>query len=111
MILEPTPEQRAVARSAENFAREIVAPQAAAIDESGDYPRDVMRAAGERGLMGLALPTVWGGRGLDYVSYVLAIEELARASAEPRLTDECRHGLAAFFDKQPAPWSPGERPA
>ncbi len=32
--------------------------------------------------------------------------ELARASAEPRLTDECRHGLAAFFDKKPAPWAP-----
>jgi methylglutaconyl-CoA hydratase len=39
------------------------------------------------------------------------VEELARASAEPRLTDECRHGLTAFFDKKPAPWIPGERPA
>jgi alkylation response protein AidB-like acyl-CoA dehydrogenase len=95
MILEPTPEQRAVARSAENFAREIVAPQAAAIDESGDYPRDVMRAAGERGLMGLALPTVWGGRGLDYVSYVLAIEELARASATVAASLVVHHSLVA----------------
>lgn len=34
----------------------------------------------------------------------IATDELARASAEPRLTDECRHGLAAFFDKRPAPW-------
>ena len=33
-------------------------------------------------------------------------EELARGSAEPRLTEECRHGLAAFFDKKPAPWAP-----
>jgi methylglutaconyl-CoA hydratase len=32
------------------------------------------------------------------------MEELAKASAEPRLTDECRHGLTAFFDKKPAPW-------
>jgi methylglutaconyl-CoA hydratase len=37
----------------------------------------------------------------------VSVEELARASAEPRLTDECRHGLAAFFDKKPAPWAPG----
>ncbi len=36
----------------------------------------------------------------------VAVDELAKASAEPRLTDECRGGLAAFFDKQPAPWSP-----
>ena len=32
------------------------------------------------------------------------VEELAKASAEPRLTDECRGGLAAFFEKKPAPW-------
>jgi methylglutaconyl-CoA hydratase len=37
----------------------------------------------------------------------MSVEELARGSAEPRLTDECRHGLTAFFDKKPAPWSPG----
>lgn len=36
----------------------------------------------------------------------VSVEELARASAEPRLTDECRGGLAAFFDKRPAPWAP-----
>jgi methylglutaconyl-CoA hydratase len=35
----------------------------------------------------------------------MSVEELARGSAEPRLTDECRDGLAAFFEKQPAPWS------
>jgi methylglutaconyl-CoA hydratase len=36
----------------------------------------------------------------------MSVEELARGSAEPRLTDECRHGLTAFFDKKPAPWAP-----
>jgi methylglutaconyl-CoA hydratase len=34
----------------------------------------------------------------------LPVDELAKASAAPRLTDECRHGLTAFFDKRPAPW-------
>lgn len=36
-----------------------------------------------------------------------SVEETAKASAEPRLTPECREGLQAFFDKRPAPWSPG----
>jgi methylglutaconyl-CoA hydratase len=36
----------------------------------------------------------------------MSVEELARASAEPRLTEECRSGLAAFFDKRPVPWAP-----
>lgn len=36
----------------------------------------------------------------------VAVDELAAASAAPRLTDECRAGLTAFFDKKPAPWAP-----
>jgi methylglutaconyl-CoA hydratase len=36
----------------------------------------------------------------------LSVEELAQASAEPRLTEEARGGIAAFFDKKPAPWVP-----
>jgi methylglutaconyl-CoA hydratase len=36
----------------------------------------------------------------------LSVEELAKASAEPRLTEEARQGIAAFFDKKPVPWSP-----
>jgi methylglutaconyl-CoA hydratase len=37
----------------------------------------------------------------------VAVNELARASAEPRLTNECRQGLTAFFDKKTAPWAIG----
>lgn len=37
----------------------------------------------------------------------LSVEEGAKASAAPRLGDECREGLAAFFDKRPAPWATG----
>src|SRR4029450_1655983 len=69
MFLELTPEQEAFKRTAEAFARDVVAPRAAAIDQSGDYPLDVIRAAGTR------------GAGRDYVSYALAIEAIARASA------------------------------
>jgi enoyl-CoA hydratase/carnithine racemase len=37
----------------------------------------------------------------------LSVEEAARASAAPRLTEECRQGLEAFFAKRPVPWAPG----
>ena len=37
----------------------------------------------------------------------LSLEEAAQASAAPRLTEECRQGLEAFFNKRPAPWAPG----
>src|SRR6202035_2704956 len=81
MHLELTPEQLAFRLSVDEFAREVVAPRATAIDETGQFPLDVMRAAGARGLFGVTIPKVWGGAGLDYVSYALAIEAVARVSA------------------------------
>jgi butyryl-CoA dehydrogenase len=81
MILDLTPEQKAFKQSIEQFAREVVAPRAAEIDESGEFPLDVMRAAAGRGLLGVAVSKAWGGLGLDYLSYALAIEAIARASA------------------------------
>src|SRR5256885_3029345 len=81
MILELTREQQTFRESVEQFAREVVAPRAAAIDESGEFPADVMRAAAGRGLLGITVPKAWGGAGRDYVSCALAIEAIARASA------------------------------
>jgi len=81
MVLELTEEQRAFKESIERFARETVAPQAARIDESGEFPIDLIRASVPHGLAGVTIPTAWGGAGRDYVRYVLAIEAVARASA------------------------------
>ena len=81
MILDLTPEQRSFKESIERFAREAVAPRAAKIDESGEFPIDLIRASVPHGLPGVTIPAAWGGAGRDYVSYALAIEAVARASA------------------------------
>lgn len=81
MILDLSPEQLAFRRSVEDFARDVVSPRAAQIDESGAFPLDLIRAAGGRGLLGVTIPKANGGLGLDYLSYALAIEAVARASA------------------------------
>ncbi len=81
MILELTPEQRAFKEQIEQFATEIVAPRAALIDKTGEYPSDVVHAAAGAGLCGVTLPKAWGGLGRDYVSYALAVEAIAKASA------------------------------
>lgn len=81
MILELTPEQEAFKQSIERFTREVVAGRAAAIDKSGEFPLDVLRAAAREGLLGVTIPKAWGGAGRDYVSYALAIEAIARVSA------------------------------
>ena len=81
MILDLTPEQRSFRASIERFAREAIAPHAARIDQSGEFPSDLIRASVAHGLLGVTIPTMWGGTGRDYVSYALAIEAVARASA------------------------------
>jgi len=95
MILELTPEQESFKRSIEEFAREVVAPRAAAIDESGAFPADVLRAAAGRGLLGVTIPTAWDGAGRDYVSYALAIEAIARASATVAVALSVTNSLVA----------------
>jgi alkylation response protein AidB-like acyl-CoA dehydrogenase len=81
MILELTAEQLAFKESADRFARDAVAPRAAGIDQSGEFPTDVIRAAADAGLCGITIAKSWGGAGRDYVSYALAIEAIAKASA------------------------------
>src|SRR5216684_826609 len=81
MFLELTPEQQTFKESIDRFAREVVAPRAAAIDESGTFPGDLIRPAAEVGLLGVTIPHAWGGAGRDYLSYALAIESIGKASA------------------------------
>jgi len=95
MILELTPDQIAFRQTVEAFARDVVAPRAAAIDETGEFPRDVLRAAASRGLCGVALPKPWGGAGRDYVSYALGIEAIARASATVAVSLSVTNSLVA----------------
>jgi alkylation response protein AidB-like acyl-CoA dehydrogenase len=72
-----TPEQELIRESVREFARERLAPFAAAWDRDATFPRDALRAMGELGLMGVCVPERWGGAGLDHVSLALALEEIA----------------------------------
>src|ERR1700722_18606296 len=95
MILELTPEQESFKQTAEKFAREIVAQRAAGIDKSGEFPSDVLHAAAAHGLLGVTIPKAWGGAGLDYVSYALAIEAIAHASATVAVSLSVTNSLVA----------------
>ena len=81
MILELTDQQKSFQQRIAGFSAERVAPQAAAIDEEGTFPRALVNEAAGLGLMGVTIGTEWGGAGLDYVSYIVGIEALARGSA------------------------------
>jgi len=81
MNLDLTEEQELLQASVREFAEEVVRPRAAAIDQSGEFPRDTFAKAGELGLAGVAVPTEWGGSGMDTVSYAIVIEEISRVCA------------------------------
>ncbi|HET6947024.1 MAG TPA: acyl-CoA dehydrogenase family protein, partial [bacterium] len=74
-------EHRVVQAAAADFAAREILPSAAALDHTGEFPREVIGKAAEAGLLGMTIPEAYGGSGLDAVSYVIAQEELARASA------------------------------
>jgi butyryl-CoA dehydrogenase len=79
--LDLTPAQEAFREECEAFARERIEPHAADIDDTGRFPIAIVRDAASRRLLGMTIPAADGGRGLDQVSAVLAIEAVARASA------------------------------
>ena len=81
MILELTPAQVSFRRSVDDFVDRYVTPEASAIDESGVFPRELVRQAAGFGLTGVTIAPAWGGSGRDYIDYALAIESVARGSA------------------------------
>lgn len=81
MNFEPTAVHRAFEARARTFAMERVAPLAASIDADARFPHALVREAGAIGLMGITIPGEWGGAGEDYLSYALALEAVAHASA------------------------------
>jgi isovaleryl-CoA dehydrogenase len=63
------------------FAAEKIAPRAAGIDTSNQFPRDLWPQLGDLGLLGITVGDQYGGSGLGYLAHVVAMEEISRASA------------------------------
>ncbi len=81
-----TEEQLALQEMVRDFANREVKPLAAEIDEKETYPRETYTKMGELGLMGLPWPEDYGGAGGDYLSYILAVEEISRVCGSTGLS-------------------------
>lgn len=80
-----SPEQEMLRRMVREVAERYVAPRAAEIDRTDQYPYDLLQVFIDHGLMGLGVPERYGGAGAGVLGACLAVEEIARASASASL--------------------------
>ncbi len=100
-----TEEQIMIQTMARDFAREVVLPGAAERDRTREFPADILLQMGELGFMGMMVPPQYGGAGVDTVSYVLALSEIAYACASTAVVMSvhnsiCCESLVNFGDQE-----------
>jgi alkylation response protein AidB-like acyl-CoA dehydrogenase len=80
MDFSPTTEQRQIGEMVAEFVDEEVVPRAAEIDETDEFPADLIDEMAKLDLLGMPIPEEYGGAGLDYHAYAMALEEISRGS-------------------------------
>ncbi len=78
MDYELSDAHKLIRETARRIAREKVAPRAAEMDETGEYPHDIFQVFAEAGLLGLTIPEAYGGSGAGFLALALAVEEVAK---------------------------------
>jgi butyryl-CoA dehydrogenase len=81
-----TEEHVALKARVRDFAEQSIVPVATDLDERGEFPWENAKAMGEMGLLGVPVPKRLGGLGLDYLSYIVVVEELAKYDASHAIT-------------------------
>jgi alkylation response protein AidB-like acyl-CoA dehydrogenase len=104
--------QLLVQKTARDYATRVVAPQAAEIDATEAFPREVLRGLADLGLMAINTPPELGGAGAGVVAYALAMQEIARACASTAVmmsvTNMVGEAIARFgTDAQKEQYCPG----
>lgn len=91
-----TEEQQMVRDMARKFAETEIKPKAAELDEKHEHPAEIVKQLGELKMMGIAVPEEYGGGGMDYVSYVLALIEISKACASTGVIMSVNNSLYCF---------------
>jgi alkylation response protein AidB-like acyl-CoA dehydrogenase len=90
-----TDEQNQLKKSIRAFAEREILPHVMKWDEECHFPADVIKDLGKMGVMGMIFPAEYGGAGLGYVEYVIAIEELSRVDGSVGITVAAHNSLCA----------------
>jgi len=76
----------AIRDTVQSFSADEIAPRAAEIDQTNEFPADLWRKMGDLGILGVTAPEEFGGADLGYTAHVIAVEEVSRASASVGLS-------------------------
>jgi butyryl-CoA dehydrogenase len=93
MDFELSGEHRLLQQSVRDFVAREVAPRAGHLDESGEFPWEVLRAMARLGFMGLNIPEAYGGAGADHLSAAILLEEIGRGCGSTGLIVAAHLGL------------------
>lgn len=90
-----TDELRLLRKTVRKFAEAEIAPRARELDEREEFSLELTRQMGELGLFGTVVAAEYGGQGMDYLSYIVAVEELARIDGSQAATIAAHNSLGA----------------
>jgi butyryl-CoA dehydrogenase len=88
-----TSDHHALRERVRRFGQDFIAPVARQLDESAEFPWENAKLMAEMGLFGVSVPRDLGGMGLDYLSYIVVVEELAKVDASHAITVSAHTGL------------------
>jgi alkylation response protein AidB-like acyl-CoA dehydrogenase len=86
----------AVQQAARDFAENEIAPTAVERDKTGEFPHEIVQKIGELGFMGMMVSPDWGGSGMDCISYVIALEEIAKVDASVAVVMSVNNSLVCW---------------
>ncbi|MBN1280053.1 MAG: acyl-CoA dehydrogenase [Candidatus Thermoplasmatota archaeon] len=96
MKLELNEQQKMIRNMVREFAEKEIAPIAAELDKKGEYPTKTLEKMAKLGLLGIIIPTEYGGAGLDVVTYATVIEEISRKCASTGVITSVHNSLVAW---------------
>ena len=96
MDFQLTEEQQMVRDMAKRLAETEIKPKAAELDKTHEHPKEIIKKLGELKLLGIAVPDEYGGGGMDYVSYAVALIEVCKACASTGVIMSANNSLYCF---------------
>ncbi len=96
MKLELNDQQKMIKKMVQEFAEKEIAPVAKELDKTGEYPIKILEKMAKLGLLGIVIPTEYGGAGLDIISYAIVVEEISKKCASTGVITSVHNSLVSY---------------